>query len=116
MGDTLRFGGTMEIIGVDHRINMNRVRGIVESIPNYYPDMQVAMPAETEVWHGLRPCSPDGMPYIGRSRSLENLVVATGHSMMGLSLAPATGLLVSELVQGSDTTIELEAFDPERYR
>ena len=62
-------------------------------------------------------CSSDlGMPYIGRSRSLENLVVATGHSMMGLSLAPATGLLVSELVQGTAPTIELEAFDPERYR
>jgi len=116
MGDTLRFGGTMEIIGVDHRINMNRVRGIVESIPKYYPDMRVDMPAQQEVWHGLRPCSPDGLPYIGRSRSVDNLIVATGHSMMGLSLAPATGKLVSELVEGTKTTIPLEVFDPERYR
>lgn len=116
MGDTLRFGGTMEIIGVDHRINMNRVRGIVESIPKYYPDMQVSMPVEQEVWHGLRPCSPDGLPYIGRSKSVDNLVIATGHSMMGLSLAPATGKLVSELVEGTQTSMPLEAFDPERYK
>lgn len=116
MGDTLRFGGTMEIIGVDHRINMNRVRGIVESIPKYYPDMHVSMPAQEEVWHGLRPCSPDGLPYIGRLRSLENVLVATGHSMMGLSLAPATGQLVSELVNGGGTTIDIGAFEPERYR
>ena len=56
------------------------------------------------------------MQNIDHLRSLENLVVATGHSMMGLSLAPATGLLVSDLVQGSKPTIELAAFDPERYR
>ena len=115
MGDTLRFGGTMEIIGVDHRINMNRVQGIVDSIPKYYPDMNVPLPAEETIWHGLRPCSPDGLPYIGRSRHIENLILATGHAMMGLSLAPATGKLVEELVDGRSTSIGIEAFDPERY-
>jgi len=116
MGNTLRFGGTMEIIGVDHSINMNRVRGIVESIPKYYPEMTVAFPPQEEVWHGLRPCSPDGLPYIGRSSKYSNLVVASGHSMMGLSLAPATGKLVSELVDGVKPSIEISAFEPGRFQ
>ena len=115
MGNTLRFGGTMEISGVDHTINMNRVKGIVDSIPKYYPEMKVAMPEMKNVWHGLRPCSPDGLPYIGRSKRLKNLVFATGHSMMGLSLGPGTGKLVSEIINLEKTSIEIGAFDPERF-
>ena len=115
MGNTLRFGGTMEISGVDHTINMNRVKGIVDSIPKYYPDMKVSMPEKEKVWHGLRPCSPDGLPYIGRSRRIKNLVFATGHSMMGLSLGPGTGKLVSEIINQEKTSMEIRAFEPERY-
>lgn len=115
MGNSLRFGGTMEITGVDHRINMNRVKGIVNAIPRYYPEMLVPMPNQENVWHGLRPCSPDGLPYIGRSKKIENLIIATGHSMMGLSLAPATGLLVSELVGSKKSSMNIELFEPERF-
>lgn len=115
MGSSLRFGGTMEITGVDHSINMNRVRGIVHAIPKYYPEMNVALPGKETVWHGLRPCSPDGLPYIGRSKRWSNLVVATGHSMMGLSLGPATGRVVSDLIQGAPPAVDLSLFDPERY-
>jgi D-amino-acid dehydrogenase len=115
MGNTLRFGGTMEIRGVDHSIDMNRVRGIVESIPKYYPDMKVSMPTANTIWHGLRPCSPDGLPYIGRSKKFKNLVYATGHSMMGLSLAPATGRIISEIVSDQTSAMTLDAFNPERY-
>ena len=115
MGNALQFGGTMEIIGVDHSINMNRVKGIVDSIPNYYPDMKVEMPKVENVWHGLRPCSPDGLPYIGRSNRVNNLVFATGHSMMGLSLGPGTGKLVSEIIAREKLSMSLAAFDPERF-
>jgi D-amino-acid dehydrogenase len=115
MGSSLRFGGTMEIAGVDHSINMNRVRGIVQSIPKYYPEMKVEMPALDKVWHGLRPCSPDGLPFIGRSRKIENLTVATGHSMMGLSLGPGTGKLVAELLSEEKSSVNLNAFNPERF-
>jgi D-amino-acid dehydrogenase len=115
MGNTLRFGGTMEITGIDHSISMNRVQGIVDSIPRYYPEMKVEMPNKEEVWHGLRPCSPDGLPYIGRSRKIKNLVVATGHSMMGLSLGPGTGMLVKELVGHEKTTMSVDRFDPLRF-
>ena len=115
MSNSLRFGGTMEITGIDHSINMNRVKGIVNSIPRYYPEMKVEIPKMEDVWHGLRPCSPDGMPFIGRSEKLKNLIVATGHSMMGLSLGSGTGKLVSELVSHEKTSIELKPFDPERF-
>jgi D-amino-acid dehydrogenase len=114
MGQSLRFGGTMEITGIDHRINMNRVRGIVESIPRYYPEMKIELPKESTVWHGLRPCSPDGLPYIGRTQ-VKNLILATGHSMMGISLGPASGKLVCELMQHEKTSIDITRFIPERF-
>lgn len=116
MGNTLRFGGTMEITGIDHSISMNRVKGIVDSIPNYYPDMKVNMPKEEEVWHGLRPCSPDGMPYIGKLTNLKNVTIATGHSMMGLSLGPGTGKLVAEIIGDEKLSIGVQAFNPERFQ
>lgn len=115
MANSLRFGGTMEIGGVDTSINMNRVKGIVDSIPNYYPEMKVSIPEKEKVWHGLRPCSPDGLPYIGRSDKFKNLVIATGHSMMGLSLGPATGLLVSEIIDHKKGSMDIELFDPTRF-
>ncbi len=115
MGNNLRFGGTMEINGTDRSINMNRVRGIVDTIPKYYPDMKVGVPEVKNVWNGLRPCSPDGLPYIGRSKQFNNLTIATGHSMMGLSLGPATGLLVSEIIDEKPTTMDITPFLPERF-
>jgi D-amino-acid dehydrogenase len=115
MANSLRFGGTMEISGVNHSINMQRVKGIVDSIPKYYPDMKISMPLKEKVWHGLRPCSPDGLPYIGRSDRFENLIIATGHSMMGLSLGPATGLLVAEIIDHKKSSMDIELFRPFRF-
>ncbi|MBZ5858902.1 NAD(P)/FAD-dependent oxidoreductase [Flavihumibacter profundi] len=115
MAGKMRYGGTMELGPVNHSKNMNRVRGIVESIPAYFPGLQVAMPAEQDVWYGFRPCSPDGLPYIGYIKSLDNLIVAGGHAMMGLSLGPATGKLVAELASRKKTSVSIEAFDPNRF-
>lgn len=115
MANSLRFGGTMEIGGVNRFINMNRVKGIVDSIPKYYPDMKISMPLKEKVWHGLRPCSPDGLPYIGRSDRFENLIIATGHSMMGLSLGPATGLLVAKIIDHKKSSMDIELFRPFRF-
>ncbi|HEY5690141.1 MAG TPA: FAD-dependent oxidoreductase [Cyclobacteriaceae bacterium] len=115
MGGSLRFGGTMEITGLDHSISMNRVKGIVDSIPRYYPEMKVEMPSMDKVWHGLRPCSPDGLPYLGRSSRINNLVIATGHAMLGISLGPGTGKIVGDLVDGQESKVELVPFNPERY-
>lgn len=115
MGLDLRFAGTLEVAGTDMSININRVRGIVQSINNYYPDINVDMPPIETVWRGLRPCSPDGLPYIGKANRYDNVVLATGHGMMGLSLGPATGKLVSEVIANKLSSMEIAAFSPARF-
>ncbi|MEO6524355.1 MAG: FAD-dependent oxidoreductase [Mucilaginibacter sp.] len=115
MGDSLRYGGTMELDKINTRINMNRVKGIVRSIPEYFPDLRPQIPAEKDIWYGFRPSSPDGLPYIGYSSKYKNLVIATGHGMMGLSLGAATGLLVSQVIAGIKTAIAIEPFSADRF-
>jgi len=115
VGSDLRFAGTLEVAGTDMTINMNRVKGIVQSINQYYPDIAVAMPAVDTVWRGLRPCSPDGLPYIGQAPHHENVVLATGHGMMGISLGPATGKLVAELLTNQVSSMDVSAFRPDRF-
>ncbi|MFC3416833.1 NAD(P)/FAD-dependent oxidoreductase [Algoriphagus hitonicola] len=114
-GKHIRFGGTMEIAGTNQKIDMKRVQGIFESINRYYPDFQSKFPKESEIWKGLRPCSPDGMPYIGFAPGYSNVLVGSGHSMMGISMAPATGKLLAELHQQKDTTIEIGGFEVGRF-
>lgn len=115
MNGQIRFGGTMEIAPMNDKINMNRVEGIVNSIPNYYPDYQVPVPQIDKIWYGFRPCSPDGLPYIGFSKKLNNLIVAGGHGMMGVSLAPATGKLVAQLAQGEQLATDISMYSAERF-
>src|SRR5690606_7272036 len=65
MNGQVRIGGTMELAAVNHKINRNRVEGIVRSVPQYYPEFPLPHPDENAIWHGFRPCSPDGLPYLG---------------------------------------------------
>jgi D-amino-acid dehydrogenase len=69
-----------------------------------------------DIWRGLRPCSPDGLPIVGRPDGLENVVLATGHGMMGLTLAPVTAQLVGEIVTGVPPTHDLAPLSPTRFR
>jgi D-amino-acid dehydrogenase len=115
MGDHIRFGGTMEIDSINERVSMNRVKGIVQSIPKYFPELQPAVPEVKDIWFGFRPCSPDGLPYLGSFKNLENLTIATGHGMMGISLGPATGKLVSEMINKQTTTMDVAPFSANRY-
>jgi D-amino-acid dehydrogenase len=98
MGDTLRVGGTMEIAGLDESINPRRVRGIIKSFVKYYNAFAPQDFEAVKPWRGLRPVSPDGLPYIGRLPGHPNVCVAAGHAMLGLSLAPVTGALISEII------------------
>lgn len=115
MGEDLRIGGTLEISNLSSKINPSRLAGILESVPKYYPELKPETPPLKEVWHGFRPCTPDGLPYIGRSERFSNLTYATGHAMMGMSLGPATGKLVAEILQNQQPSIPLELFIPERF-
>ncbi len=111
----IRYGGTMELDQINQKINKKRVLGIVEAIPKYFPDLKPEIPAIEKIWYGFRPSSPDGLPYIGYSLKAKNLIVATGHGMMGLGLGPATGSLVSQLIAEEKTTIDIGLFSPSRF-
>ena len=115
MNGSIRFGGTMEIGKVNKQVNMNRVQGIVESIPKYLPGFKLPVPDQKDVWYGFRPCSPDGLPYIGMSNKVENLAIATGHAMIGLALGPATGKLIAEAITGKQKSIDIGLFSPGRF-
>jgi D-amino-acid dehydrogenase len=115
MGSALRFGGTMELTGIDEKINPARVRGIVKSVPRYYPDVAAAHLERATVRSGLRPCSPDGLPFIGRVSRFANLSVATGHAMMGISLGPITGKLMAEMLSDEPLSCSIDGLSPDRY-
>jgi len=115
MGGALRFGGTMEISGLNETIDSRRVRGIINAVSGYYPDFTPADFDGIAPWRGLRPCSPDGLPYLGRTQRYANLTLATGHAMMGMSLAPITGRLVAEIISGDHPALDLSLLSPDRY-
>jgi D-amino-acid dehydrogenase len=115
MDGALRFGGTMELAGTDESITQRRVRGIIRAVPGYFPAFAESDFADIQPWSGLRPVSPDGMPYIGRAGQWRNLTVATGHAMMGLSLAPATGTIVADLLEGKAPPVALDLLSPDRF-
>ncbi len=112
MGNTLRVAGTMEICGNDLSIDRVRMQGIVDSFCRFFPQFSPELFENLDPWVGLRPCSPDGLPYIGPARGFDNAIVATGHNMLGLSLGPITGKLVAALEEEATTDPRL---DPNRF-
>lgn len=114
MGADLRMGGTMEISGLGSPTLMKRVNSIFSAAKSYYPNLPVEFPKPEKIWSGLRPLSPDGLPYIGRHSAYKNLVIAGGHAMLGISLAAATGKLIEEIIAHKKTSIDTSAFDVER--
>lgn len=115
MGRDLRLGGTMELSGINDRVLPGRVAAIYDAAKAYFPGLKVKPPESGQVWSGLRPLSPDGLPYIGRHGAYRNLTIAGGHAMLGLSLAAATGKLVEELISGKKTSLDLAPFSPDRF-
>jgi len=109
-----RLAGTMELSGINHEIRRNRVAAIARLAEKYYDGFEVRPEEEAQAACGLRPVSPDGLPYIGRVSHWKNLSLATGHAMMGWSLGPVTGKLITELISGQPTSLALDALSPER--
>ena len=115
MDGTLRFAGTMEIAGLNEDISPVRVRGIIKAATEYYPEIVASDFEGIAPWRGLRPCSPDGMPYLGRTARFANLSIGAGHAMMGISLGPVTGRLIAEILAGETPRIDLAQLSPDRY-
>jgi len=114
-GNKIRFGGTMEVVPTTEKPQYHRINGVLNAVKDFLPEFDIQKPADEDIWYGYRPCSADGLPYIGRIKKYNNVVVATGHSMMGLSLGPGTGKLVSEIVNRKTTSIDIDAFEVERF-
>lgn len=109
-----RFAGTMELSGINHHIRSERVHAIAKAASSYYDGLTITEKEIGEAQCGLRPVSPDGLPYIGRTSAYDNLTIATGHAMMGWSLGPATGKLVTEVISGQNLSMKLDGFHPDR--
>ena len=114
-GNSLRMGGTMEISGLHSPTLVKRAQAIMAGAKAYYPGLQVQFPGPEKIWHGYRPLSPDGLPYLSRHSKYDNLVVASGHAMIGITLAAASGKIVEELVSRTPTSIDISGFDVERF-
>ena len=114
-GNKIRFGGTMEITNINRPPQIRRVQGILDAVKKFLPEFDIPLPDIKDVWYGYRPCSPDGLPYIGRLKNINNCIVATGHAMIGLSLGAGTGKLVNEIANEQITSMDLTAFNPERF-
>jgi D-amino-acid dehydrogenase len=113
MGDTLRLGSTLELAGWDMRLRPRRLAHLRKAAARV-----VGLPEDgpvRQVWRGPRPLTPDGLPVIGRSPRHGNVVLATGHCMLGLSLGPVTGKLVAELCAGDEPSIDLCLLSPDRF-
>ena len=109
-----RFAGTMEIGEINHKINFTRVSAIAKAAEKYYPDLKITQLEKEDAKCGLRPLSPDGLPFIGKSSKCKNVTFATGHAMMGWSLGPATGKLVSEIISDKKRSLDLSSFHVDR--
>ncbi|MDE3124097.1 MAG: FAD-dependent oxidoreductase [Bacteroidota bacterium] len=114
-GNKIRFGGTMEITKTTTPPKMKRVTGLLQAVQRFYPEFTIPLPPKEQIWFGFRPCSADGLPFIGKPKQWNNLVVATGHSMLGLSLGAGTGKLVTEIINEQKSSIALDAFRVNRF-
>ncbi|WP_190808529.1 FAD-binding oxidoreductase [Flagellimonas sp. S3867] len=109
-----RFAGTMEFSGINDTIRKERVAAIAAGAERFYKGLKISEEDKSNAQCGLRPVTPDGLPYIGRAKQYNNLVIATGHAMMGWSLGPATGKLVTELISDQKLSMDIGPFIPER--
>ncbi len=114
MNGFTRFSGTMEISSVNNRIRKNRVDAICNSVESFYPSIKVSSSERENARFGFRPISADGVPYIGRTNKLDNVIIATGHGMMGWSMSTGTGKIISEIISNKKTSIDINRFNPNR--
>ena len=113
MGEHLRFSSTLELAGFDRRINQRRIDASRRALRTYVQGTEGL--EELEIWRGFRPLSADDLPLIGRTRRYGNLVLATGHGMLGMTQGPITGKLVAQIVAGEEPDLDLTPFSPGRF-
>src|SRR5690606_24464143 len=111
--NSLRLAGTLELVKVDFAITPRRVNAILKGSKEF-----LKIPQEFEIeelWRGLRPCTPDGVPMIGFSKKWSNLFICTGHQMLGLQSAPGSARLAGELIFDENTYVDSRPFAVDRF-
>lgn len=111
----LRIGGTMEFTGLNDNVLIKRMEGIFNSVKKFYPGLDIQFPPKEKIWTGLRPVSPDGLPYLGKTAEVENLFISGGNAMLGISEGAAAGLIISDLIAKRSTPIDISAFKTNRF-
>lgn len=111
--DSIRLAGTLELVNQDFSISPTRVGAIYTGAQEFLDLADVSEPKN--IWRGLRPCTPDGVPVIGYSKKLNNLFYCTGHQMLGLQSAPGSARLAAELISGQATYTDPLPFSPARF-
>lgn len=111
--DGFRLGSMLELCGFDASIPRRRIAQLVASASHYLVEPEGAEVRET--WSGWRPITWDSLPIIGRIPDLTNVVLATGHHMLGMTMAPATGRLVAEIIGERTPHIDPAPFSPARF-
>jgi D-amino-acid dehydrogenase len=108
----------MELSGLNARVRPERVAALVrrtgEAVQGWPEGIATEGPG-VRVWVGPRPLTPDGLPLIGWAPGYRNLALATGHAMLGVTLAPATAEAVAELVCDGRVPDVIRPFDPRRF-
>ncbi|WP_163717637.1 NAD(P)/FAD-dependent oxidoreductase [Mangrovibacterium lignilyticum] len=113
--NNIRLGSGMEFNGAVGEVRLNRVQAILDRTHQAIPSFKKQTASELKIWEGLRPVTPDGVPFIGRTKQATNLLVAAGHAMMGASLGPITGKIISELAANEETGYDLNILHPNRF-
>ena len=112
--DSLRIASMMEFAGFDDSIPDFRIRQLQASAEPYL--REPTGPDIYKKWYGWRPMTWDSLPIIGRVPARDNALIATGHNMLGLTLAPVTGRIVADLVAERATGLPLDAISPHRFQ
>lgn len=113
--DALRLGSGMEFNGETGQVRLRRVQAILNRTHKAIPLFPEADANQLDIWEGLRPLSPDGVPFIGRTQKLDNLLFATGHAMMGMSLGPVTGRIITDIITGAKPGFNMDHLNPDRF-
>jgi D-amino-acid dehydrogenase len=112
---SLRIGGTMEFSGNNNRVLIKRMEGIYNSVKKFYPGLPIDVPPTDKIWTGLRPVSPDGLPYIRKANHFDNVLISGGNAMLGISEGAACGQIISDLIENRSTPIDISAFKLDRF-
>ncbi|MCZ6836924.1 MAG: FAD-binding oxidoreductase [Planctomycetota bacterium] len=113
MNGNLRLAGTIEFSGINDTMNTRRLNMLQAGARKYFKGIGTCQSLST--WNGLRPCTADGLPIVGESSQVQGLFVATGHAMMGFTLGPVTGKLISECIVDGKPSMDISALSPDRY-